>query len=222
MKALLRRYAERIDAATLRERAMIFLAATVVLVFIANAALLEPLRAKQNRIAAETQQITQELQAVQARLPALAQNAARDPDAPNRARLAALREQLAQLNARVAQEQRRFTPPDRMRDVLQEMLRRNRGLTLVDLKTLPVAPVGAPQAGGPVAGGPVAGGAYRHGIEFAVSGTYGELYDYLRMLERLPTQLYWARAELAVGQHPTLTLRLTAYTVSFDPAWLIV
>jgi hypothetical protein len=55
-----------------------------------------------------------------------------------------------------------------------------------------------------------------------VSGTYGELYDYLRMLERLPTQLYWARAELAVGQHPTLTLRLTAYTVSFDPAWLIV
>lgn len=217
MKARLRRYAERIDAATLRERVMIFFAATVVLVFIANAALLEPLRAKQNRIAAETKQITQELQAVQARLPALAQNAARDPDAPNRTRLAALREQLAQLNARVAQEQRRFTPPDRMRDVLQEMLRRNRGLTLVDLKTLPVAPVGVPQAGGSVAGG-----AYRHGIEFAVSGTYGELYDYLRMLERLPTQLYWARAELAVGQHPTLTLRLTAYTVSFDPAWLIV
>jgi MSHA biogenesis protein MshJ len=217
VKAFLKRYADRIDAATLRERMMIFLAVTTVLVFVANAALLEPLRTKQNRIAAETKQITQDLQAVQAKLPGLAQSAARDPDAPNRARLAELREQLAQLNARVVQEQRRFTPPDRMRDVLQEMLRRNKGLVLVDLKTLPVAPVGVTPGGGAVTGG-----AYRHGIEFAVSGTYGELYDYLRMLERLPTQLYWARAELAVGQHPTLTLRLTAYTVSFDPAWLIV
>ena len=217
MRAFLKRYADRIDAATLRERVMIFLAATVVLVFIANTALLEPLRAKQRRLAAETKQTAQDLQAVQARLPGMMQNAARDPDAPNRARLAELREQLAQLNARIVQEQRRFTPPDRMRDVLQEMLRRNKGLALVDLKTLPVAPVGA----APV-GGAVMGGAYRHGIEFAVSGTYGELYEDRRLLERLPTQLYWARAERAVGEHPTWTLRLIAYTVSFDPAWLIV
>lgn len=216
MKALLQRYAERIDAATLRERVSIFLAATAVLAFIAYAAVLDPLRAKQKRIEAETRQIAQELQAVQSKLPALVQNAARDPDAPNRARLTALREQLAQLNARIGHEQRRFTPPDRMRDVLQEMLRRNRGLTLVDLKTLPVAPVGAAHAG---ASG---GGAYRHGIDFTVSGSYAELYEYLRMLERLPTQIYWGRAELAVGEHPLLTLRLTAYTVSFDPAWLIV
>ena len=178
--------------------------------------LTEPLRAKQRRIAAETKQIAQDLEAVQLRLPGLVQNAARDPDAPNRTRLTALREQLAQLNARIGQEQRRFTPPERMRDVLQEMLRRNKGLTLVDLRTLPVAPVGAAPAGA------ASGGAFRHGIEFTVSGSYGELYDYLRTLERLPTQLYWGRAQLAVGEHPLLTLRLTAYTVSFDAAWLIV
>lgn len=216
MKALLRRYADRIDAATLRERTMIFLAATAALVFLANALLLAPLRVKQRRIVAETKQIAQELQAVQSKLPALMQNAARDPDAPNRARLAALRDQLAQLNGRIMQEQRRFTPPERMRDVLQEMLRRNKGLALLDLKTLPVTPVGAAPSGS------AAAGAYRHGIEFTVSGSYGELYEYLRVLERLPTQLYWGRAELAVATHPVLTLKLTAYTVSFDPAWLIV
>jgi len=195
---------------------MIFLAATAALVFLANALLLAPLRVKQRRIVAETKQIAQELQAVQSKLPALMQNAARDPDAPNRARLAALRDQLAQLNGRIMQEQRRFTPPERMRDVLQEMLRRNKGLALLDLKTLPVTPVGAAPSGS------AAAGAYRHGIEFTVSGSYGELYEYLRVLERLPTQLYWGRAELAVATHPVLTLKLTAYTVSFDPAWLIV
>ena len=217
MKALIKRYAERIDGATLRERAMIFLAATLVLVFLANAALIEPLREKQKRMAVETARINQELQTVQAQLATVVKSVARDPDAPNRAKFAALREQLSQLNARVAQEQRRFTPPDRMRAVLEEMLRRNKGLALLDLKTLPVTPIGAPASG---ASSP--GGAYRHGIELTVSGSYLQLYEYLRMLERLPTQVYWGRAELLASEHPVLTLKLTAYTVSFDPAWLIV
>jgi MSHA biogenesis protein MshJ len=217
VKALFNRYAERIDAATLRERVMIFLAATAVLIFVVNAALIEPLRARQKRIAAETTQLAQDLQAVQGQLGTLVQKVARDPDAANRARLTALREQLAQLNSRVVQEQRRFTPPDRMRDVLEEMLRRNRDLALVNLKTLPVTPIGVPPAGGASQGG-----AYRHGIEFTVSGSYAHLYEYLRTLERLPTQLYWGQAELVATGHSALTLKLTAYTVSFDPAWLIV
>jgi MSHA biogenesis protein MshJ len=49
-----------------------------------------------------------------------------------------------------------------------------------------------------------------------------DLYEYLRTLEHLPTQLYWGRAELASGEYPASTLKLTLYTVSFDRAWLIV
>jgi MSHA biogenesis protein MshJ len=207
VKQLLKRYAERIDAATLRERVMIFVAATLVLAFLVNVALLDPLRANQKRNLAEAAQIQEELKPVQAQIASMAQAAARDLNAPNRARLAELHEQLRELSTRVAQEQRRFTPPDRMRGVLEEMLRRNRGLALLDLKTLPVMSVG---------------GVFRHGIEFTVSGNYAQIYDYLRALEKLPTQLYWAKAELAVAEHPVLTLKLTAFTVSFDPAWLIV
>jgi MSHA biogenesis protein MshJ len=104
-----------------------------------------------------------------------------------------------------------------MRGVLQEMLERNNRLALLDLTTLPVVAVVPSRAGtGPTSG------MYRHGIELTVSGTYGDLYEYLRALERLPSQLYWARAELAVKEHPLLTLKLTIHTVSFDRAWLIV
>jgi MSHA biogenesis protein MshJ len=184
-------------------------------VFLGNALLLEPLRAKQKRLVAEIGQQQKELETIQQALARSVQTAAQDPNAANRARLAAIRDALTQLNSRIAQEQRRFTPPDRMRSVLEEVLRRNKGLKLVDLKTLPAAPVGTASAGS-------ASGVYRHGIEFTVSGRYADLYEYLRALEDLPTQLYWRRAELAVGEHPVLTLKLTAYTVSFDPAWLIV
>ena len=140
-----------------------------------------------------------------------------DPDAPNREKRKVLVVQLAQLNARVAQEQRRFTPPERMRAVLEEMLQRNKGLALLDLKTLPVAPVDAPRPGSAPSGG-----LYRHGIELTVSGSYSDLYEYLRSLERLSTQLYWRQAELTVSKYPMVTLKLTAYTVRFDSAWLIV
>ena len=221
MKALIKRYAERIDAATLRERAMIFAACTLVLAFVANAAFLEPLRAQQRRALAETTQIQQELDAIRTKTVTMVQTAERDPDAANRARLATLREQLAQMSARVAQEQRRFTPPEQMRSVLEGMLRGHRGLALVDLRTLQAMPVGV--ARGAVAQGAApASGVFRHGIEFTVSGDYEQIYEYLRQLERMPTQLYWGRAELKVVEHPVLTLKLTAYTVSFDPAWLIV
>ncbi len=217
MKALIKRYAERIDAATLRERVMIFFALAFVLIFIANAALLEPLRARQKRLAVETAEQIKELQPLQSEVRRVALSVQVDPDAPNRARQKTLREQLAQLDARIAQEQRRFTPPERMRAVLEEMLQHNKGLALVDLRSLPVAPIGGARSG---AG--ASGGLYRHGIELTVSGSYLDLYEYLRALEKLPTQLYWRQAELTVSEHPVVTLKLTAYTVSFDPAWLIV
>ena len=215
MNALVRRVAERIDAASLRERVLIFLALTGILVFAVNAAVIAPMRVTQKRLTAEAAQREAELQAVQTQIARMVQGAALDPNAANRARLAALRGEVAQLDARIAQEEHRFTPPERMRAVLGEMLQRNKGLALVELNSLPVAPIGGAGTAGNTA-------LYRHGIEFSVTGTYLDLYEYLRALERLPTQLYWGRAELITGEYPMATLKLTIYTVSFDRAWLIV
>ena len=216
MTELVRRYAERIDALGVRERVFFFLALALVLVLVANAALIDPLRAKQKRLSDEVAQQQKEMTVLQTELDRLVKTTEADPDAANRARMAALRDELRQLNSRIVEEQRRFTAPENMRRVLEELLEKNRGLTLVDLQTLPLVPV-APQRQGAASGG-----MYRHGIELTVRGTYGELYEYLRALERLPHQLYWARAELAVAAHPTLTLKLTVHTVSFDRAWLVV
>ena len=215
MNALLRSYAERIDAATLRQRLLIFVAAAVVLLFFANGALLQPQRAKQKRLAAEIAQYQKSIADTQAQFGRLVSAEAEGPDAVLRKRHAALRAQLAQLNSRIGGEERRFTAPEHMRAVLEEMLARNKRLTLVDLRTLPVAPVVPPTGSGPAT-------MFRHGIELTVRGTYEDLYGYLRMLESLPSQLYWARAELVVTEHPQLTLKITVHTVSFDRAWLVV
>lgn len=215
MNALIARATERIDAMVLRQRVLVFLGVVCVLIFAVETAFTAPLRAKQKRLAGEIGQQQKELATLQAELQRLLQGNAVDPDADNRRREAALRQELRQLNARVLDQQRRFTPPDRMRSVLEELLEKNQGLSLVDLKTLAPVAVATQRASTP-------GGMYRHGIELTVRGTYGELYNYLRALESLPSQLYWGRAEFSVDAHPRLTLKLTVHTLSFDRAWLIV
>lgn len=213
MKGLIARYVERIEAATLRERIMIFAAAALLLAFSGNAALLEPLRTRQKQVAAEEAKRAQERAAISAELQKLAGTTRVDPDAANRQRRAELEQEVAKLNQRLAHEQRRFTPPDQVRSVLQEVLQQNRRLTLQELRTLPVTSL-APSPNGT--------GVYRHGMEVTVTGNYLDLYEYLRSLEDSPTQLYWGRAELVVTEYPISRLKLTVYTVSLDRTWLIV
>jgi len=205
----------RIDALPQRQRVMLFGALAVVLVFLANAMLIAPLREKERRLGGEIAQQQIETTTAQEQVQRMVQGNRLDPDVANRSRRAALLEELQRLNSRVVEQQRRFTPPDRMRSVLEELLERNRKLALIDLKTLPVTPVAGHRVGQP-------GGMYRHGIELTVKGTYGEIYDYLHELEQLPNQLYWSRAELSVDAHPALVLKLTVHTLSFDRAWLVV
>jgi MSHA biogenesis protein MshJ len=215
LRALLKRYAERIDGATLRERVLMFAAATLVLVFLGDALALKPLRDAQRRFSAEIAQRQTELRTVQSELQRIARTREADPDARNRERLAALRAEAAVLAAQLAEEQRRFTSPQRMREVLEEMLERDKRLRLVDLKTLPVTDLSASQ-------GQAGRRVFRHGIELTLAGGYLDLHAYLAALEGLSTQLYWGRAEMSVSGYPVATLKLTVYTLSFDQAWLVV
>lgn len=215
MKALLKQYAERIDSASLRERVMMFLAAALVLTFLAYTALIKPLRDSQRRLSAEITQNERELRTIQGEVQRLARVRDGDPDARSRERAAVLRAEVALLDGKIAEEQQRFTSPQRMRDVLEEMLEREKRLRLIDLKTLPVTDMSASQ-------GQAGRRVFRHGVELTLAGRYLDLYAYLSALEGLKTQLYWGRAEMSVAEYPVVTLKLTVYTLSFDQAWLVV
>lgn len=216
MKAWLARLAGRIDDASLRERLLIFLAAVGVLVLAAQLALFDPLeqanRARRDAIRGYQQELAELQKQLQRVL------AERGTDAEKRARenVEALRRELAELGRRLAEEQRAFTPPERMREVLERMLEPHPNVALVELKTLAVQPI---VAGDPKTQRPEA---YRHGVELVLRGRYPDLYAYLAALESLPTRVYWGKVELEAPAYPVHTLRATVYTISFDRAWLSV
>ena len=223
MKRLWQRYAERIDAASLRERCMVFAAAALVVVALLDNLLIEPQLRERQRLAAEQTAREAGSAKLQAELKRLVLVGRADPDREARAHLAALREEITRLNGQIAEEQRKFTTPQRMGGVLQEILAHNQKLRLVDMKTLPVVALSDAkgQEGAKAAPG-IERMIYRHGIEITLSGTYLDMLGYLTALENLPTQMYWGSMDLSVDQYPTATLKLVVYTVSLDRAWMVV
>lgn len=229
MKRLWQRYVEKMDGASLRERALVFAALAATLIGALNFLLIEPQLATQRRLSSEVAQRQGEMRTMQEKLQALALARQSDPDREIRHQLDTLKKRVAEVEAKLLEEQRKFAPPEQVGVLLGEMLSRNRRLQLVDMRTLPVATFAGNAAEGlpqkPAAAKPPSasgGQIYRHGVEISVSGSYLDLLAYLRDLEKLPSQLYWGKLDLSVAAYPQVTLKLSVYTLSLNLAWLVV
>ena len=228
MKQLLQKYAGGIDSMALRERAMFFGAVALVLMTLLQVFLLNPVLSRRNQLSAQIAQQEDETKAIQAQIQALVKPDAPDRDALNREKLNNLREQMAQLDRQLEQQQKQFVAPGRMAAMLENMIVKNRKLQLVSLRNLPgdnrseSVPGAAPAAAG---SRPPAGAArefYRHTVELSIRGNYFDLLDYLAALERVPEHLFWEGLELNAAQYPQSVLKLTIYTLSQDKSWLTV
>jgi MSHA biogenesis protein MshJ len=228
MRRLWARYAERIDAMSARERVFIFAAIAVAVVMLLYTSLLDAEIKKQRRLSSAMAQRQAETRSLEAQIAKVVTGRARDPDAARRQRLAEVRAQLADTERQIGAEERKFTAPQQMKRVVEEMLAKNRAVQLVGMRTLAttsVAEARAPAGAKPAATKPATPGErliYRHGIELTVSGPYLELLRYLGQLEFLPNQLYWGGLELDASRYPNHTLKIIVYTLSLDPAWLNV
>ena len=88
-----------IDALSLRERAMIFAMAAVILITLVTTALLDPQFAKQKQLSERIKQEQEMTAAIQAEIQQKVRSQATDPDAANRMRLQALKQQSAQMQS---------------------------------------------------------------------------------------------------------------------------
>lgn len=232
MKRLWEKHSAKFDAMSLRERALVAIAALALIVLLGETVFVEPLLAKQKNHQQQIDRQSAELSAIQGQLAAL-QPRLKDPDAGNRAALAQARNEIAAIDARLKGMEKTLVAPDKVAVLLEDILRHNRGLKLVALRTLPVSTLverkdGKPDAGakGESAARPDPGGTeasiFKHGVEITVQGSYGELLAYLSQLEQLPQQMFWSKVRLKVDEYPKTTLSLTVYTLSLDKAWLVV
>jgi len=225
--------ANRLEALSLRERAMVVLGAPLVLVVVGELLVFGP-AGKQVAEAQKQAELQQgelkALSAVLAAQPAVAPLPGADQLLSQRNELQGQIDAARAITASVNQSVDWGT-------VVRATVSGTPGLTLTQLKTMPaelvfapsmVKPATAPAARPAAAAAgaeastsaparPAAAGEtmiYRHRAELTVKGNFGTLVGYLQTLQRVPGDLRWDRLQLSVAAYPQGSVQLSLHTLS--------
>jgi len=213
MKLWLRDLLERVDSLSLRERVLVLLALLASIGILWDALLMRPLERSRARLEPEVAGLRTELDRLNSSIETLAQQASAGPDREVQAQVQQAQTGVADLDRQLGGLTQGLIKPEEMVEVLRQVLARTAPLKLERLNTLPAEPLAA------IAQGEIPP-MYRHGVQFELVGSYGEVLAFLRALEKLPWRFYWQDLELAVEEHPRLRVKLSAYTLGEEEAWI--
>lgn len=218
-----KKYTERLDAFSLRERGIVFFAVLVVIYAVAANLLFPPLKIEQDRLKKQLTEKRTQIQVFEPQIQAALAKSAEDPDATNRAKLVEIEARLKVLDGSLATMAARLVPPKEMARMVEQILLRNRRLQIVRLESLTAEPL-QPLPAGSDTGKPLTGGAavmvYRHGLRIELKGEYLDILAYLRELENLPWKMFWGQANLQVEKYPVSRLVLHVHTLSTRKGWV--
>ena len=130
----------------------------------------------------------------------------------NQRRLQQLEAVSAQLDRSLQEAQANMLSPQRMPEVLRDMLK-DLPLVLLNLRKLP--PEVELDSG--VEELPKI---YRHGLRLELEGSYGDTLDYIERLEQLPWGLSWEALDIHMQNYPKARIILHVYTLSLQEEWL--
>jgi MSHA biogenesis protein MshJ len=234
MKKYWERIANKIDALSLRDRAILFLIISALAVMFVNTLVLDPQFAKQKLLSEkikrdETQISNYRLESEQLQLAVQF-----DPDSATKNRLLELTALLQSADLDVAKLQKNLVKPEQMDHLLEGILKRSKGLQLISMESLPVSnlmakaeskiessassnPQSIPEQSASTA---FEHGVYKHEVELVLEGKYLDMLAYMQALESMPQQLYWSESEMQVLDYPKARLRLRLFTLSLDKSWL--
>lgn len=204
--------AERFNRMSLRERVLVFGALLAVLVVGGDSLLIQPMYAKEGALTAEIEQLNEQMNVA-------AGSIAQGPDATTLAeqKHAALTASLEAVNAELASATAGLIPPQRVAEMLREVLSRQGNVKLVSLHNEPVRSLVATSETDAAAS---LQGPYSHPVVMIVEGQYLDILDYLRTLEALSFRVYWNRLELSTDDYPRNRVRIELSTLSMDQDWL--
>lgn len=209
---------DRIDALSLRERGMVFIAVMVVLYLVAANVVFGPLRTEHGRIQQDLKTKRNQVQTVEMQTQALVASGAGDINAQNTTKIAALKRQLNELDVAMDTMTSGVVPPKEMAKLVERMLSQNRSLELVKLENLPPALLG--DAKSAPAQSTTAVQIYKHGMRVQVRGRYLDVVNYLKALEALPWKVFWGEVSLETEKYPSSKVTFVIYTLSRHPGWI--
>ena len=202
----------KVDALSLRERALVMATAVVVIVALWQMVLMDPIAQRAERSQAELgglkDSITSAHAAVQEQILQIA-----GESGVERKRIASLQRRIDEINVELGNYAAELVDPAEMAHVLESVLREQSQLTLIQIRNTTPELLTSDDELNPTT-------FYRHGLEIEVEGSYAACLAYLAEIEALPWRLYWQVLEIDVIEYPQNRIRLEVSTLSLDEEWI--
>lgn len=230
--------AGRFDRLSLRERVLTTAAVLAVLIALFNSLVLQRLEMHRKQLALQLSGIVEAIDGT-------GTTGDGSDTGATLQRTTALAASLSQATARLDSQSAGLIPPQRMTQVIHDVLSRQHGVTLVSLRSLPPYAVvhGAPaedpaqhpgadsiadstagvtsdQGTNPAAFNSSSEGPYFHSVQLVLQGRYLDVLTYLQALEGLPWHFYWQSLVLDATHYPTTRVTVTLGTVSMSREWI--
>lgn len=205
--------AARIDDMSLRERAMLFASAGLVLLVFAHVALLDPVLRKQKALIDRVTRDQSQINAVRAQIEQIVKTGDDQVRHPEQQAIESLQREIEQADRAMAEKQKELIAPERLPGLLQEILGRSEGVRLEALRILPGVPLRSSAGEAKL---------YRHGVEITLMGSFFDLLRYVEAIERRSAALLWGAVELQAERYPEVGLRIVIHTLSPNASLLAI
>ena len=206
----------RFNGLSLRERVFLAAALMVVIGAVWQMLLMGPLEAREARASRKLANLQERVASLDESIDATA--AGLNDGMPGRLqRLKVLKAKLAETEDSVRVFTSDLVDPEQMRFVLEDLVRRQEGLSVVSLSNLPAESLFGEDEESDGGDGPEL---YRHGVLLVMEGPYLEALTYLQNIEALPWRFFWSRLDIQVDQYPRTQILIQLNTLSLDEEWI--
>jgi len=209
----LKRLTERINALSLRERALLVLALFATIFLIWDFSTMQELSQRQKTAHTELQNTQQRVDQLTASMQQLASERGLDPNRSLLEQRDKLAAEIARLEALLAERHGGIATPRESVAVLAGLLARQSGVDIIELENLPAGRLTTPS-------GTEVPGLYVHRVRVVIESDFNGVRQYLDRTAALPRGVFWESLDLTVPEWPTNRIELILYSITLDDGWL--
>ena len=215
---------EKTAELSLRERIILTAVSVVLILFIWAQIVFLPYEKQEKQIKMKISEFGQEILTKSDRLSELTTTLANDPNAPLRAKKKSLQDEMADLTVEIESRLSNLIAPEKMADLMRNVLADYKGLRLMSAKNLPVEPLQIKSTAAKIkpendqeAGQQTV--LFSHGFEMVLSGEYFQTLEFLQHLEAM-NGFYWQALDYTVSKYPNAEVTIQISTLSLEEDWI--
>lgn len=211
---------EKTAELSLRERGILAALTVVVVLVIWLQFIFTPAEKEIDRVAKQKTTLDQRIAEQSSKVAALARSLEHNPNDALRVEQKKLQERLQEMRKEIESRLDNLVPPEKMADLMKEVLSDYKGLRLVSAKNLPVKPIDVNRAtkeeGEESEQQAVI---FSHGFEMTLTGKYFQTYEFIQRLESM-SGFYWQMLDYQVENYPEAIITIQLSTLSLEEDWI--